>query len=187
MNAMKQYADMGGRVLMSHSHNVWIEGAISGGTQAPAVWPTIATWSNATTTFTSTQDVVDEVNDPTGASLATWMLDTMGSTTRDSVPVANARNTCSTVDETKAEQWLTLPATSASSTQVFQFTTPNEMPFSSRCGKVLFADMHVSSDSASSPSVGFPTGCATTGLTPQEKLFAFMFFEGSGCVDVTQR
>ena len=48
MDAMKAYADLGGRVFMSHWHNIWIEGASTtvSGTQTPAVWPTIATWSN---------------------------------------------------------------------------------------------------------------------------------------------
>ena len=38
MDAMKQYADIGGRVFVSHWHNIWIEGSTEGGgNQAPAV------------------------------------------------------------------------------------------------------------------------------------------------------
>ena len=40
---------------------------------------------------------------------------------------------------------------------MFQFTTPNEQPPDTRCGKVVFSDMHVSGDSGD-PG-GYPNAC----------------------------
>ena len=66
--------------------------------------------------------------------------------------------------------------------QNFQFTTPNELPPNSRCGKVVFSDMHVSAGSDSQPGTPFPNDCNNGALTPQEKALAFMFFDIASCV-----
>ena len=59
LDAMKAYADFGGRVFASHWHNIWIEGSTQGGgNQKPAVWPTIATWNNSGTTFGGEDDLM---------------------------------------------------------------------------------------------------------------------------------
>jgi len=181
MNAVKAYADAGGRIFMSHWHNIWIEGATVDGTgQAPPVWTTIATWDDGGNVNDSITDTIDEINNPKGASFATWMLNVMGSTTRDQIPVTSARATAAGVDNTKAERWTYYQPTNAP--QNFQFTTPNETDTNDRCGKVVFSDMHVSGDSTSSPGTPYPGGCASGALTPQEKALAFMFFDISSCV-----
>src|SRR5262249_33220189 len=89
MDAVKSYADMGGRVFLSHWHNIWIEGSTEGGgNQAPQVWPGIATWSNAGNLNDPATDTIDETNNSKGTSFATWMVNVMGSTTRDQIPIA---------------------------------------------------------------------------------------------------
>jgi hypothetical protein len=184
MNAVKAYADLGGRIFMSHWHNIWIEGATQGGNgQAPMVWPTIATWSNGGNTPQPVTDFIDETNNPKGASFATWMLNVMGSTTRDQITVNDGRTTVSAVDTTKAERWTYWNDNNNNQLpQNFQFTTPNEVAADQRCGKVAFSDMHVSGDSTSDPGTAFPGGCKNTPLTPQEKALAFMIFDLSSCV-----
>jgi hypothetical protein len=62
------------------------------------------------------------------------------------------------------------------------FTTPLDVADGSRCGKVVFSDMHVSSDSSSKPGTADPGGCSAMPLTPQEKALAFIFFDISSCV-----
>jgi hypothetical protein len=189
MNAVKAYADIGGRVFMSHWHNIWIEGATQDGTgQKPPVWSApppndIATFNDgAPNPPDPTTDIIDEANNPKGVSFATWMLNVMGSTTRDQLPIIQGRATCATVNNAKAERWVyhqgdMLP-------QNFQFTTPNEAGADMRCGKVVFSDMHVSGDSSSPTGGTYPTTCSTMPLTPQEKALAFMFFDIASCVDV---
>jgi hypothetical protein len=187
MDALKAYADTGGRVFLSHWHNIWIEGSTQGGgNQAPQVWPTIATWNNSNTTFTTPPDTIDEVNNPKGMSFATWMLNVMGSTMRDQIAIGDqtGKNTCSAVDESKAERWVYWTGGGGEVPQNFQFTTPNEAPATNRCGKVVFSDMHVSGDSSSAAGPpGYPSQCSTMALTPQEKALAFMFFDIASCVN----
>ena len=116
-------------------------------------------------------------------SFATWMLNVMGSTTRDQIQLVAGtdKSTCTAVDSTKAERWTY--AQSNMNPQNFQFTTPNEMPVNQRCGKVVFSDMHVSGGPGSG---NYPTSCGSSlALTPQEKALAFMFFDIASCVSGT--
>ena len=190
MGAMKAYADLGGRVFLSHWHNIWIEGSTEDPamTQAPDVWPAIGTFNNSSTTLDNgSLDTIDEMANPKGASFAQWMLNVGGSTQQDLIPIGDqtGKNTCTMVDPAKAERWVYLDGThtgGVTGVQNFQFTTPNENPLATRCGKVVFSDMHVSGDSISDPTMPFPSGCAMGDLTPQEKALAFMFFDISSCV-----
>jgi hypothetical protein len=189
MDTAKAYADFGGRMFMSHWHNVWIEGAEhDGGTQAPAVWTSIASWNNSSTRFTGT-DTIDETGNPKGPAFATWMLNVMGSTVRGEIPILSntGKQTCESVDSTKAERWVYWSDGGEQYPQNFQFTTPNELPAEQRCGKVVFSDMHVSGDSQSDPEGdGFPSQCSEDPLTPQEKALAFMLFDLASCVSVIE-
>jgi hypothetical protein len=179
LDAVKAYADFGGRVFLSHWHNIWIEGSTQGGgNQKPAVWPSIATWSNGGNS--SSDDTIDEVNNPKGMSFATWMVNVGGSPTRDAIPISNGRSTVTSVDNLKAQRWV-YTADAAQSTQNFQFVTPNEGDPANACGKVVFSDMHVSGNPGGSP---YPsTDCPSSmTLSPQEKALAFMLFDLSSCV-----
>ncbi|MEO8844513.1 MAG: hypothetical protein ABI704_23215 [Kofleriaceae bacterium] len=183
LDAMKAYADFGGRVFASHWHNIWIEGSTEGGgNQKPLVWPSIATWSNGGNLNDPATDVIDEVNNPKGSSFATWMLNVGGSTTRDNIALlaGTGRTTCTQVDLTKGERWTTVMG-QGNSTQNFQFVTPAEGDPANACGKVVFSDMHVSGDPGGGkyPSQDCP---ATMTLSPQEKALAFMLFDLSSCV-----
>jgi hypothetical protein len=179
MDAMKAYADFGGRAFMSHYHNIWIAGDKTDPTHRPAVWPEIATCDTDTTV--SGSDVIDQVANPKGTAFANWMLAVQGSTTLGSIPITEGKKTCTSIDAAKAERWVYFPGT-PESPQVFQFTTPNELPKEERCGKVVFSDMHVASGSSSSSGTAFPNGCSSDPMTPQEKALAFMFFDISTCV-----
>jgi hypothetical protein len=186
LDAMKAYADLGGRVFMSHWHNIWIEGATTpAGPQRPMVWPQVATWSNGGNTPDPITDIIDEQKNPKGSSFATWMLNVMGSTVRGEVTVHDGRTTCSSVVDARAERWVYYQSGNDQLPQNFQFTTPNEAAADARCGKVVFSDMHVSGG----PQAGdYPTSCGNNGvvqpLTPQEKALAFMLFDLASCVSV---
>jgi hypothetical protein len=186
MDHLKAYADGGGRVFLSHWHNIWLEGStqnpISGA--KPAVWTSIATFSDLDDGG-PTNDTIDEFNNPKGASFATWMLNVGGSLPdkRGDVPIKDGtgQDTCTAVDDDKAERWVYWQKGAAELPQMFQFTTPNEMLDAQRCGKVVFSDMHVSGDPMKDKP--YPDSCGgPTTLSPQEKALAFMFFDISSCV-----
>ena len=191
MDHLKTYADLGGRVFLSHWHNIWLEGATQAGNGTkPTVWPGIAQFSNNTSGGPTT-DTIDEVNNPKGASFASWMLNVGGSPPgmRDSIPIQNntGKNTCTSVTPGKGEQWVYWQNGPTRLAQNFQFTTPNEGAPETRCGKVVFSDMHVSGGPVSNNNIipPYPTSCgAATTLSPQEKALAFMFFDISSCVGV---
>jgi hypothetical protein len=183
MDAVKNYADAGGRVFLSHWHNIWVEGATTpAGPQRPAVWPSIATFNNSNTTFGNENDIIDETANPKGNAFATWMINVMGSPSRGQIPIAAAtgKNTVASLDPAKAERWVYWQRGTTQFPQNFQFTTPNEQPLEARCGKVVFSDMHVSG--APMPDKAYPAACPLTPLTPQEKALAFMFFDIASCV-----
>ena len=188
MDALKAYADLGGRVFLSHWHNIWVEGSTEGGgNQKPAIWAPpngVATWNNSGTTFSTPPDVIDEVANPKGMSFATWMQNVMGSPARGQIPIeANTgKQTCTAIDPNRVERWVYWQQGNNQFPQMFQFTTPAEATPDNRCGKVVFSDMHVSGDSLSSTGTPFPDQCATNALTPQEKALAFMFFDIASCV-----
>ncbi|HWO20710.1 MAG TPA: carboxypeptidase-like regulatory domain-containing protein [Kofleriaceae bacterium] len=184
MDAVKAYADLGGRVFASHWHNIWIEGATTpAAAQRPSVWTDIATWTNGGNTANPTVNLIDEdvANNKKGKSFADWMVNVGGSTVRGEIPLVNdtGKTTVDQVKPDRGERWTYLK-NQGGKTQNFQFTTPNEMPLEARCGKVVFSDMHVSGNpNINSP---YPSACALTPLTPQEKALAFMFFDIASCV-----
>ena len=194
LDAMKAYADAGGRVFASHWHNIWIGGNFRDQGINPTLKP--AVWSSIVTTWAPNDGTpddpvsIDEVSNPKGVAFANWMVNVGGSgpmtmptaTTRGQITqqAAGRRMTARVLDTTKAERWVYNTANGAP--QNFQFTTPNEVTPDNRCGKVVFSDMHVSADSTSPPGGTFPNSCASSGLTPQEKALAFMFFDIASCV-----
>jgi hypothetical protein len=188
LNAMKAYADLGGRVFASHWHNIWIGG--NWNEQNPPnvtqqMWAPLAQWQNSGDPNPAT-DVIDEQSNPKGSSFATWMLNVMGSTVRGEIPIASGtgKTTAMSVDTARAERWTYLKGTTRP--QNFQLTTPVEVQQADRCGKVVFSDMHVSGNGSTND---YPTGCgdypgAPRALTPQEKALAFMIFDLASCVSV---
>jgi len=193
LNNLKAYADTGGRVFLSHWHNIWIEGSTTGmnaNNTKPAVWPTLATWSNNTNDPTNLMfDTIDEVSNPKGASFANWMLNVVTPPNpRDQIPIkaGTAKDTAVSVDKTRVEQWVYWQKDATTQlTQNFQFTTPAEKPVENRCGKVVFSDMHVSGGPVKNGTmvVPYPSSCGNlTTLSEQEKALAFMFFDIASCV-----
>ena len=180
MDAVKAYADLGGRVFLSHLHNIWISGENGNPTHAPQVWPAIAS-CNLDVTPTGT-GMIDQLNNPSGSAFATWMVNVMGSNVLGELMISEARQTCSRLDGARAARWVYLQSGANEIIQNFQFTTPNEVIGEARCGKVVFSDMHVASGSTSSPTVPFPGGCDNGPMSPQEKALAFMFFDIASCV-----
>jgi hypothetical protein len=181
MDNLKAYADVGGRVFLTHYASVWIGGERNNPNKRPAVWPTIGACD--ADGYAAATGIIDQVNNPKGSAFAQWMVNVQGSTTPGSIgSLQDPRQTCSSIDNAKAERWVFAPIGATEFPQVFQFTTPNEIMKDDRCGKVVMSDMHVASGSSSSGA--FPGGCSSAPMTPQEKALAFMFFDIASCVGI---
>lgn len=182
LDAMKSYADVGGRVFASHWHNIWVSGKFQNGVGAPtpANWNTIGQWSDNGNFGGS--EFIDETSNPKGSLFADWMVNVGGSTTRGSFPVSQGKDTSQQIDTTRAEMWVR-QNDAGGKPQMFQFTTPQEVSTDQRCGKVVFTDMHVSGQHEGGD---YPDSCVggagNLTLTPQEKALAFMFFDIASCV-----
>jgi hypothetical protein len=172
--ALSDYADLGGRVFMSHWHNYWIEAG-------PGMWPTTSTPNHLADLGAVTADV--NTGFMRGADLAQWLVNVGGSTMLGKIALTDTQHTVQSVNPATTERWISLDTTAngVPSVQYFQFTTPLEVEEVNRCGKAVFSDIHVSTGDAASHTE-FPTTCVTSGLTPQEKVLAFMIFDIAGCV-----
>ncbi|HWU85810.1 MAG TPA: hypothetical protein VN253_00940 [Kofleriaceae bacterium] len=189
MQAVSDYAGLGGRIFLSHWHNIWVGGDRGDPNHNLPGWRSIGTWNfgaqqDQENTIASIDQTVEK-----GMSFAKWLQNVGASTTFGQIPISGARYTLAGNDPLKSDRRVYLePALSNNhvSVQDLQFTTPNDLPKEQRCGKVVFSDMHVSSGSQSRPSVPFPNDCSTADLTPQEKALAFILFDISSCVGVIQ-
>ena len=132
---IKAFADLGGRVFMTHYNAQWISGN--------PIWSTVGSCT-ADEYPPDTTGFIDQVNNPKGAAFATWMQNVMGSSGGGTFPITQSRGSCTSVDNTKAERWVYINYQGQDIPQNFQFTTPQEAPKDNRCGKVVFSDMHVS-------------------------------------------
>jgi hypothetical protein len=171
--AVSDYVDLGGRVFASHWHNYWLQEG----------WPDTVTLDFQADLNDIEADVDTTFDD--GAELAQWLVNVQASTTLGKIDITAAQHTVTGVDPTLARRWIYKDQTAngSPSVQYLSFTTPLTAAEDQRCGKVVFSDIHVSSGDDSSPDDRFPTGCTTTGLTPQEKVLAFMVFDIAGCVE----
>lgn len=193
LDALHAYAGKGGRVFMSHWHNVWIGGDRTnpGSSYGLADWKPIIDWNFGAAQNEATQLTLVDETVPKGMSFATWLLNVGASTTRAEVTVSQPRYTAEGADPTKSERWVYVDPNRSTplgkvSVQNVLFTTPVDAAADQRCGKVVFSDMHVASGSSSNLNTPFPGGCAAGDLTPQEKALAFIFFDISTCVGVLQ-
>jgi hypothetical protein len=191
MQAVHDYAGLGGRVFLSHWHNIWLAGEKAKPSHGLADWESVATFDVDAAQDENTQlTFVDEMV-PKGQAFATWLMNVGGSTRRDQIQVNEPRYTCQAVDPTRGERWVYVdPGKSTplgkTGVQDLVFTTPQDQPADQRCGKVVFSDMHVSSGSTSKTATPYPGGCSTSPLSAQEKALAFIFFDISSCVGVLQ-
>ena len=194
LQAVHDYADAGGRIFLSHWHNIWIGGDKDDPSHGLPDWKTIGTWDFAAPQDLDNNTATIDQTVPKGMSFAKWMLNVQGSTVEGEVPISGARYTLVDRDIAKADRRVHIPqAAPHQSVQDLEFSTPQAVAPEARCGKVVFSDMHVSSGSRSTASTStnpnnlptpFPTGCQAGDLSPQEKALAFLFFDISSCVGV---
>ncbi|HST26959.1 MAG TPA: hypothetical protein VLK26_01155 [Rudaea sp.] len=186
INAMKTYADSGGRAYFVHWQNIWLAGSISG--PQIGAWPTAAAFdftkgSPINSSYTATVLISDDLLD----QFAQWLLNTSASNTLGSVALIGpyVRHTAITANA-PTRPWMSVTTEVTTSQPLLTFTTPFGGTPAAQRGRVLFADLHGSVGDGSNPAATFPTGdCATsvTSLTPQDQLLLYGVFDLQRCVD----
>lgn len=187
MEALRDYADHGGRVFMSHWHNIWLGGEQGHPEHGLAEWRSVIDFDFRAAQNEATQTAIIDRGSARGETFATW-LKNVGATSGDTLIVHEPRYTAKRVGSAGvAQTWLHVDPSRSTplgkqSVQDVVFTTPVGADADARCGKVVFSDMHVSSGSHSKPTVPYPSSCASGDLTPQEKALAFILFDMAACV-----
>ncbi|HEY2511454.1 MAG TPA: carboxypeptidase regulatory-like domain-containing protein [Polyangiaceae bacterium] len=178
--ALFDYAAAGGRVFASHFHYAWFNSGPFGAAN-------LASWTTGSNDMGSINATID-TSFPKGAALSQW-LGNVGALTGGELPIQQARHNANVSSANTASQaWIAADksATPAGATEYFTFNTPIGVPADQQCGRVVYSDLHVGAASgdygasASAPIV--PSGCASGGLSPQEKALEFMLFDLASCV-----
>ena len=175
LQALYDYAGMGGRIFASHYQSYWLQAG-------PGAFPQTATFVDNPDLGFIQADVATGFE--RGATLAAWLLKVGAATTPGTIDIGAAQHSVAGVNAALATRWIykDITGSDAPSIQLFSFTTPLAVPAAQRCGRFVFSDIHASSADRSNPNTPFPSGCATTALSPQEKVLAFMLFDIGSCV-----
>jgi hypothetical protein len=176
LQALQDWADLGGRVFASHWHAYWFE-------KGTPSFQSIATF-NHRDGIPNPYDATIDQTFPTGKSLATWMMNVGGSTMPGIVTIAqdaSNRLVDAATGGTTSQRWIYASTLTPQSVQYLSATTP--IP-GGHCGRAVLSDIHVSAGAVGSdmPATPFPGGCITTDLSPQEKVIEFMLFDIAACV-----
>lgn len=169
--ALKEYADAGGRVFASHWHIFWFE-------FGPEPWPGIATF-NHRPDLPANHPVKIDTSFEKGRAMAEWIDKVGGASMFGELKILGGRHTVDSVGST-ARRWIY--SESPASVQYLESLTPIG---GAACGRVVLSDIHVSTGDGTSDTSHytkpFPTGCVTSDLSPQEKALVFMLFDLSSC------
>jgi hypothetical protein len=178
LQAMKDYADSGGRIFASHFHYYWFSAG-------PAPFPQTATWTRASNNLGNISGAID-TSFPKGVAFNQW-LKNVGALTGTTLPIVQARHNADVNPAVNkgSQPWITNADKATPATEYFTFNTPLAAPVDAQCGRVVYSDLHVgaaSGDFGKNKPTTVPTGCSSADLSPQEKALEFMLFDLSSCV-----
>jgi len=175
-DALRDYANLGGRVFASHWHNFWIEFGAD-------PFPTAADFSHLADLGSIESDI--DTSYEKGLAMAEWLMNVGASDTFAKLPIVDAQHTVLAVDQ--ATRWIYQDVTTNDmpSVQYLSFNTPMDVEEEEQCGRLVLSDIHVSSASGddSAPGIRYPNGCTSTDLSPQEMALIFMLFDISACIE----
>ncbi len=181
-NALYNFTLAGGRVFLSHWHNIWLQGG-------PQPFRSVANWDSGAGSLSDPATGFIDSSFDKGQLLHQWMS-LYSSAPAGQFPIREPRATVGSINADRAQQWVwaqpdPIPffPTPDEVVQYFSFNTPLEAEPENQCGRVVFSDIHVSPDESSAPENPFPDeSCTAVGLSPQEKALVFMLFDLSRCI-----
>jgi hypothetical protein len=196
LEAMKQYANAGGRVFASHWHRFWFntDAKTLGNDDEPAgpqpsPFEPMATWNDRNDPNDPSFGTIN-TSFPKGQAMHDWLGQASvnalcpvagfcDANNTDKLPIDDPRHNVDAIDTNRATSWITIPNNSNTAHEYISFNTPIPAPEDQKCGRVVYSDLHVTTADQHGP---WPNGCKTTELTPQEKALEFMLFDLSSCI-----
>ncbi len=168
IRAMHDYASAGGRIFASHWHEGWFR---VGFPEVASFNPNDNSGANGVTPTTV------DTSFPKGAALQQWLGNVGALSPNGTLPVLQAKYNLTSVHPPAAQTWI---SAGGSQPEYMSFNTPTNVPADQACGRAVYSNLHVSAGDRAGRD--FPSGCTTTGLSPQEKALEFMLFDLSACV-----
>ncbi len=167
LNAMRDYANLGGRVFATHFHYTWIKNN------------QFSEWKEGLLNFTgngSGGGGAYPVNTsfPKGKALAEWLVEVRASSRLGEVNLTDVTTSFNGLaNASPAQDWIgTGPRT-----KYVTFNTPLSEPVAKQCGRFVYSDVH----SAGSGAGNFPSSSCRA-LNEQQTALEFLFFDLSSCV-----
>ncbi|MGE0395480.1 MAG: carboxypeptidase regulatory-like domain-containing protein [Kofleriaceae bacterium] len=164
---LRQYADLGGRIFGTHYHYIWAKTLIP-------EWQSTTTWGNGST---AGPDMID-TSHPKGMALAEWLVNVGASTTLGQITGLTQKTTDAIGVPPTTRRWM-YGSGSPVAVHYLSFDTPVSAPDTEKCGRVVYAGMHVS-QSTNTVDANFPAGCSA-GLESDEKALIFLLFDLGSC------
>ena len=170
--AFWEYVESGGRVLLNHWQNYWI--------QDPELSEELeADWTSSGVPNPSPGVVNTDFE--AGEALFDWLVSMDLLDTAGRFPIFDARSTLGSIGEELTNIWVTVTTGPHVRPASIDFATPVNTPAEEQCGWVIFGDLHASPDNQSSGAVPFPDRCSVDELSTQELVLLFQLFELTRC------
>jgi hypothetical protein len=181
---IKDYADNGGRLFLSHDQFIWLRSGID-------PWPKTADYVGADkdplpSPFVSQIDATF----PKGDAFSKWLQTVDTSDAQGMITMRNVRYTVRATHPPMTQRWIYTDHNPLDSTgnavEYMTMNTPVETTDPDKiCGRVVFTDLHLLPvDPGQSGDVApFPDACdKSQALSPQELALEFMIFDLSACL-----
>jgi hypothetical protein len=189
LDAVFQYANLGGRVFASHYHDYWLDRTnlplVNPPNPTPtATFPQTGTWIDPYVVQRPTSPALGTIDTtfPKGAAFKDWLQNVGGLQPDGRIRIFEPGQLLTAVAPV-SQQWITLPNDNDSNRQTVQymtFNTPVGVDAGAQCGRVVYNNLHVSSGDL--PGQPFPQGCVQQNLSDQEKALEFLLFDLSACI-----
>mgnify|MGYP000908404576 CR=1 FL=1 len=176
MQNLEAFANLGGRIFASHYSYEWLMNA-----PAPSQWSGVVNWTPAAPPAPGTiEPGYINTTFPKGLAMSQW-LERLSASDGGVIPTLwQPRYDVNAVNNDTVE-WIAIKT--PNKVGHFSFNTPLGADAGEQCGRVVFNDFHTVDVYGGQTGV-FPAECGnkTQPLTPQERVFEFMLFDLSSCV-----
>lgn len=189
---MESFANAGGRIFASHYAYVWLYGRATdpNGNAIPSniSFTGTANWQ-ANQSSPPNQDARIDTSFPKGQTFADWiqLVNAQASSSTPADPRIRINVVRRDMNSVVAPSQRWVHGASSNNTNAtlgipFQYTfnTPTAAAPQNQCGRVLFSDFHVIDASAANAT--WPDYCSVSAMTPQEKVFEYLIFDLSSCI-----